>query len=124
VLEVFDDAVKAFIAFIEQQVRECNDALTLLSLIRINQQNIKIMQMRKLPHMESVLDSLNITIWGKFKYVMDLHEKSCNLTAKDFERLDPNPTTFFVTERYSQLSIGLCLLNQGYQDATVYSRYH
>ena len=121
-LEDFETSLVKVQQYLENSIQASFDALGLLTCIRLNCQNRKIMQMRKLPHLESLFDFLNIKLWGRFKFVMELHLKSCQVAQNHGMTLAADDSAHMVSERFGDFASALLLLNQGYRDPAVLSR--
>lgn len=111
--------------FIEQTVRQyvdnSFDALTILLCIRINSQNLRIMQKRRLPHLENFMNLLNIILWPRFQTIMGMHIDS--FKKADIKRLSSRePVGHYVAKRYADIASAILALNQGYDDALLNNR--
>ena len=120
-LEDFETALVKVQLYLETSIQSSFDAISLLTCIRLNCQNRKIMQLRKLPHLESFFDFLNIKLWGRFKFVVELHLKSCQIAQNTGLTLPADDSPHRVSERYGDFASALLLLNQGYRDPAVLS---
>jgi hypothetical protein len=92
------------------------DAIGLLICIRLNQQHIRIMQKRRLPHLDGYLNLVNMQLWPKFQYIIGLHIES--LKKADTKKLitSKEPGVHFVVRRYAEFSSSILVLNQGFED--------
>ncbi|KAJ3010115.1 Vacuolar protein sorting-associated protein 52 [Thoreauomyces humboldtii] len=115
--EVFDPTLKLIQGFNKQSIDASFDAVGLLLCIRLNNQNIRIMQARRIPCLESYMNATNMLLWPRFQAIMDLHIESLKkaapkslLPSKDFH-------PHYVTRRYAEFSASILTLNQGYDDA-------
>ena len=57
----------------KQYTEQSYDCLGILLCIRINNQNIRIMQKRRIPVLEAFMMQLNMVLWPRFQGVVDLH---------------------------------------------------
>ncbi|KAJ3013995.1 hypothetical protein HKX48_005407 [Thoreauomyces humboldtii] len=115
--EVFDPTLKLIQGFNKQSIDASFDAVGLLLCIRLNNQNIRIMEARRIPCLESYMNATNMLLWPRFQAIMDLHIESLKkaapkslLPSKDFH-------PHYVTRRYAEFSASILTLNQGYDDA-------
>ncbi|KAI8927959.1 Sac2 family-domain-containing protein [Entophlyctis helioformis] len=115
--EVFDQTLKFIQATIKSQIDSSFDAVGILICIRINAQNIRIMQKRRIPALESFLNILNILLWPRFQAIIDLHIDSLKkaVAGKLLPTKDVHP--HYIMRRYAEFSASILTLNQGYDDA-------
>ncbi|KAI8893007.1 Sac2 family-domain-containing protein [Globomyces pollinis-pini] len=115
--EVFDPCLKYIQNVIRQHVDTTFDAIGLLMCIRINNQNIRMLQKRRLPCLDNFLNLINIVLWPKYQSIVGLHIDS--LKKADPRKLitikEPQP--HYVVRRYAEFSASVLTLNQGYEDA-------
>ncbi|TPX57670.1 hypothetical protein PhCBS80983_g03685 [Powellomyces hirtus] len=115
--EVFDPTLKIIQAFNKQSIDGSFDAVGILLCIRLNNQNIRIMQARRIPCLESFSNATNMLLWPKFQAIMDLHidslKKAVPRTLLPSRDVHPH----YVTRRYAEFSASILTLNQGYDDA-------
>eukprot|EP00842_Homolaphlyctis_polyrhiza_P007101 jgi/Hompol1/980/HPOL_001180-RA len=71
--EIFDQTLKYIQAAFKTQIDASFDAVGILICIRINSQNIRIMQKRRIPCLESFLNVINILLWPRFQAIIDMH---------------------------------------------------
>jgi hypothetical protein len=74
--EIFDPTIKIIQAVLKQYVETSYDAVGVLICIRINQQNLRIMQARRIPALEAFMNATNMLLWPKFQSIMDMHVES------------------------------------------------
>ncbi|KNC96426.1 uncharacterized protein SPPG_08323 [Spizellomyces punctatus DAOM BR117] len=115
--EVYDPTLKFIQAFNKQYIDTSFDAVGILMCIRLNSQNIRIMQKRRIPCLENFANATNMLLWPRFQAIMDLHIESLKravprnlLPSKDFH-------PHYVTRRYAEFAASILTLNQGYDDA-------
>ncbi|KAL2914393.1 Vacuolar protein sorting-associated protein 52 [Polyrhizophydium stewartii] len=115
--EVFDQTLKFIQATIKSQIENTFDAVGILICIRLNSQNIRIMQKRRIPCLENFLNIVNILLWPKFQAIIDLHIDS--LKKATVSRLLPTKDVHphYIMRRYAEFSASILTLNQGYDDA-------
>ncbi|TPX61117.1 hypothetical protein SpCBS45565_g07345 [Spizellomyces sp. 'palustris'] len=89
--EVYDATLKFIQAFNKQHIDTSFDAVGILMCIRLNSQNIRIMQKRRIPGLENFANATNMLLWPRFQAIMDLHIESLKkavprslLPSKDF----------------------------------------
>lgn len=81
------------------------------------------MQKRRIPCLDSFLNSTNMILWPKFQQVMDLHIESLRqaIPSRLLQHKDVRP--HYITRRYYEMSVSLLLLNHGYEDASLTSSF-
>ncbi|KAI9095927.1 Sac2 family-domain-containing protein [Phlyctochytrium arcticum] len=115
--DLFDATLKLLSAFIKNIVDLSFDAVGILLCIRLNNQNIHVMQKRRVPCLENFTNAVNMMLWPRFQAIMDLHIDSLKkATAKSLlPSKDVHP--IFITRRYAEFSASILTLNHGYDDA-------
>ena len=108
---------------LKSYVENTFDAIGLLFCIRINGQNLRIMQKRRLPHLDHFLNLVNILLWPRFQHIMGLHID--NMKKADSRKLitTKDPLPHFITRRYAEFSASILTLNHEYDDALLNNRY-
>lgn len=71
--EVFDPTLKIIQTFFKQNIDQTHDAISILICIRLNTQNIRLLQARRIPCLENFLNLVNIMLWPRFQTIMGLH---------------------------------------------------
>ncbi|KAJ3165680.1 hypothetical protein HDU88_003873 [Geranomyces variabilis] len=115
--EVFDPTLKIIQAFNKQSIDASFDAVGILLCIRLNNQNIRIMQARRIPCLESFSNATNMLLWPKFQAIMDLHIDSLKRAVPRVLLPSKDVHPHYVTRRYAEFSASILTLNQGYDDA-------
>ncbi|KAJ3029343.1 hypothetical protein HK097_005818, partial [Rhizophlyctis rosea] len=115
--EVFDGTLKLISQTTKQYTDQSYDCLGILLCIRINNQNIRIMQKRRIPALEGFMMQLNMVLWPRFQGVVDLHVESLKKASVKglVGKGDTNP--HYITRRYAEFAASILTLNQGYDDA-------
>lgn len=103
-------------------VENTYDAIGLLFCIRINGQNLRIMQKRRLPHLDHFLNLVNILLWPRFQHIMGLHIESMKKADPKKLMTTKDPLPHIITRRYAEFSASILTLNQGYEDALLSNR--
>ncbi|KAJ3300194.1 Vacuolar protein sorting-associated protein 52 [Borealophlyctis nickersoniae] len=116
-VEIFDPTLKLLTATFKQHVDNSFDAVGILLCIRLNSQNIRIMQKRRIPCLENFTNAINMLLWPRFQAIMDMHIESLKkaVASKLISSKDVHP--HYVTRRYAELAASILTLNQGYDDA-------
>jgi hypothetical protein len=91
------------------------DAIGVLICIRLNQQHIRILQKRLLPHLDNFLNLVNMLLWPKFQAIMGMHIDSLK-KADPKKLITKDPTVHFIVRRYVEFSCSILVLNQGFED--------
>ena len=104
-------------SMIKQYTETSFDAIGILFCIRINTQNLRIMQKRRLPVLDTFLNLVNILMWPRFQTIMGLHIDS--LKKADCKKLmaSKESNVHFIIRRYAEFSASILTLNQGYEEA-------
>merc|ERR1711865_58932 len=90
---------------------ESYDAVGLLLLIRLTRDHQLIMSRRRVPVLDATFDRVNLSLWPRFKKVLDANLDSVS-SPKDMPRVsDSHP--HFVARKYGELSASIHSLNQG-----------
>ncbi|RKO84574.1 Sac2 family-domain-containing protein, partial [Blyttiomyces helicus] len=115
--EIFEPTLKLLQSTTKQYVDTCFDAVGILLCVRLNSQNIRIMQKRRIPCLESFMNAANMLLWPRFQAIMDLHIDSLKkaVPSKMLASKDVHP--HYVTRRYAEFAASILTLNQGYDDA-------
>ncbi|KAJ3302058.1 Vacuolar protein sorting-associated protein 52 [Kappamyces sp. JEL0829] len=115
--QVFEPTLKFVENTIRAYIDSTYDAIGLLFCIRVNTQNIRIMQKRRLPHLENFLNLLNILLWPRFQSIMGFHIDS--LKKADPKKLvtSREPAVHYIVRRYAEFAASIITLNQSYDDA-------
>jgi hypothetical protein len=122
----FSGVFEATFKLIEQNIKQHTaltfDAVGILICIRLNNQNLRIMQKRRIPGLDTFINSINIMLWPRFQTIIDLHIKS--LKECSIYKLFPNKETHphYVVRRYAEFSASILALNQGYDDTNIVYR--
>lgn len=106
---------------IKQFIDNTFDAIGILLCIRLNSQNLRIMQKRRIPCLDNFLNATNMLLWPKFQQVMDLHIESLRQAIPARLLLQKDVRPHYITRRYYEISVSLLLLNDGYEDASLAS---
>ncbi|KAH6574301.1 hypothetical protein BASA50_009922 [Batrachochytrium salamandrivorans] len=115
--EVFDQTLKMVQAAIKSQIDNTYDAVGILICIRLNNQNIRIMQKRRIPCLETFLNVLNIIFWPRFQAIIDMHIDSLRKAAAGRMLATKDVHPHYIMRRYAEFSAAILTLNQGYDDA-------
>jgi hypothetical protein len=121
--EIFETTIGLVQLVLKQFIDNAYDAIGVLICIRLNAQNLRIMQKRRIPALDGFMNATNMLLWPKFQSIMDLHMdslKNANL-SKLLPTKDVRP--HYISRRYSELSVSLLTLNQGFEDSVLSSRY-
>ncbi|KAJ3105839.1 hypothetical protein HDU97_007483 [Phlyctochytrium planicorne] len=104
-------------AFIKQYVETSYDAVGILICIRLNSHNVRIMQKRRIPSLESFMNAINMLLWPRFQSIIDLHIESLKKvnTSKVSANKDAHP--HYITRRYAEFAASILTLNEGFEDA-------
>jgi vacuolar protein sorting-associated protein 52 len=115
--QTFEPTMKFVETMIKSYIESSFDAIGILFCIRINTQNLRIMQKRRLPILDTFLNLLNILMWPRFQTIMGLHIDS--LKKADCKKLlaSKDPNVHFIVRRYAEFSASILTLNQGYEEA-------
>lgn len=119
--EIFEITINLVQVLIKQFIDNTFDAIGILLCIRLNSQNLRIMQKRRIPCLDNFLNATNMMLWPKFQQVMDLHIDSLRqaVPSRLLQQKDVRP--HYITRRYYEISVSLLFLNQGYEDASLTS---
>ncbi|OAJ41656.1 hypothetical protein BDEG_25222 [Batrachochytrium dendrobatidis JEL423] len=115
--EIFDQTLKMLQATIKAQIDNTFDAVGILICIRINSQNIRIMQKRRIPCLETFLNLINILLWPRFQAIIDMHIDSLRRAAVNRLLVTKEVHPHYIMRRYVEFSAAILTLNQGYDDA-------
>lgn len=121
---VFEATFKTLQNLVKQHVDNTFDAVGLLICIRINAQNLRIMQRRVIPCLDTFLNNMNMILWPRYQALIDLHIDSLKKAnvSKMLTVKEPHP--HYVVRRYADFSISISTLNQGYDDAILVNRFN
>ena len=61
---------------LKQYIDNAYDAVGVLICIRLNLQNLRIMQKRRNTCLEAFMNATNMLLWPKYQQIMDLHVES------------------------------------------------
>ncbi|KAJ3035124.1 Vacuolar protein sorting-associated protein 52 [Rhizophlyctis rosea] len=115
--DVFDGTLKLISSTTKQYVEQSFDAVGILLCIRINNQNIRIMQKRRIPGLESFMMAINMLLWPRFQAIMDLHVDSVKKATPRNLLGSKDVHPHYITRRYAEFAASILTLNQGYDDA-------
>lgn len=120
---VFEATFKLLLVNIKQHTDLTFDAVEVLLCIRLNSQNLRIMQRRRIPGLDTFLNMINMILWPRFQALIDLHIDS--LKKATLSKLMPVKETnpHYVVRRYAEFSASILTLNQGYDDTNLVYRY-
>lgn len=117
---VFDATFKLLESNFKQHTDLTFDAVGVLICIRLNNQNLRIMQRRRIPGLDTFLNTINMILWPRFQALIDLHIQS--LKTASISRLLPSKDTHphYVVRRYAEFSVSILTLNQGYDETNIF----
>jgi vacuolar protein sorting-associated protein 52 len=116
---VFEPTFKLLEQNIKQHTDVTFDAVGILICIRLNSQSLRIMQRRRIPGLDTFLNTVNMIMWPRFQALIDMHIDS--LKKAVISRLLPtkDTTPHYVVRRYAEFSASILALNQGYDDTNI-----
>ncbi|KAI9202758.1 Sac2 family-domain-containing protein [Polychytrium aggregatum] len=115
--EVFEPTLKLVQGYIKQVTESSFDAVGVLLCIRLNNQNMRIMQKRRIPCLENFMMAINMLLWPRFQLILDMHIDSLRKAVPSRLMAVKDVTPHYITRRYAEFSASILTLNQGYQDA-------
>ncbi|KAI8912671.1 Sac2 family-domain-containing protein [Gorgonomyces haynaldii] len=116
---VFDLTFKLLQTSFKQYADISYDAVGILLCIRLNAQNLRVMQRRRIPCLDNFLNMINIVLWPRYQAIIDMHIDSLKkaVVSKLFPTKDTHP--HYIVRRYAEFCASILKLNVGYNDAHV-----
>ncbi|KAI9004736.1 Sac2 family-domain-containing protein [Gaertneriomyces semiglobifer] len=115
--DIFDSTLKLLQAHSKQYIDASFDAVGILLCIRLNNQNIRIMQKRRVPCLESYTNATNMMLWPRFQAIMDMHVESLKKASPRALLPTKDIHPHYITRRYGEFAASILALNHGYDDA-------
>ncbi|KAI8822052.1 Sac2 family-domain-containing protein [Fimicolochytrium jonesii] len=115
--EVFEPTLRLIQAFNKTTIDASFDGVGILLCIRLNMLNLRIMQARRIPCLESFMNATNMLLWPRFQAIMDMHIDSLKKASPRSLLPSKDVHPHYITRRYAEFSASILTLNQGYDDA-------
>ncbi|EPZ31425.1 Actin-binding, cofilin/tropomyosin type domain-containing protein [Rozella allomycis CSF55] len=115
---IFGPTLRLIQTSIKQYVDLTADALAVLLCIRINSENMKIVQRKKLTCLDSFFNQLNIILWPRYQSIIEQHTNS--LRKIELRQVSPSDIhNTHVTRKFSEFFGSILILNEGYNDPAI-----
>ena len=101
--EVFAPAVAAVEESLALFLPNCHDLVGISLMLRINHEHQLIMSRRRAPCLDAYLDKVSLTLWPRFKLLLDAQLASIRNAALQTESLQAQPVTRRCAELVSSL---------------------
>ncbi|RKO94915.1 Vps52-domain-containing protein [Caulochytrium protostelioides] len=115
--DIYDGTVKLVLAYLKQLVESTWDAITILLCIRLNAQNVRIMQRRRIPCLENYHNAVNMLLWPRFQAIMDLHLESLRKANPTALIASKATTGHVLVRRFAELTFAIHALNEEADEA-------
>jgi len=109
--QIFAKTIGFFMESVEAYLAESYDAVGLLLLIRLTRDHQLIMSRRRVPVLDATFDRVNLSLWPRFKKVLDANLDSVSNPKEIAKVVDSHP--HFVARKYAELTASIHSLNQG-----------
>ncbi|KAJ1964007.1 Vacuolar protein sorting-associated protein 52 [Dipsacomyces acuminosporus] len=116
----FEPSMRTGEQFLKHYLETAYDALGVLVCIRIMTQLASELQRRRIPVLDSYVNSMNMHLWPRFQAIMDSHIESVKrvtLSYKSRSKFDTQPPA--IARRYAELASSMLRLNAGYNTHVV-----
>lgn len=116
---IFEPSIRTGEQFLKTYLETTYDALGLLLCVRVTSWLTEELQRRRVPVLDSYMNSLNMLLWPRFQAILDSHIESAKRLAsgRAKSKIDTQPPA--TVRRYAELASSLLKLNQGYDTHVV-----